>query len=186
MNEELEDIVARLLATHQPPLRPPWSPRDEVAVEAELRSVVRSLAADLRAELRAEFDHYGSGYASFIDAWFYRRESSFQRKPHAAHFTGLAVLLSRLAPVYCFLEGEKSWAPTGAASYLPTFESVDVLETDAVANLSHQVELRLERWGYNRLRTSDLAGLLTRGVAVPTLLSNGPYREFDALFHWED
>ncbi len=97
------------------------------------------------------------------------------------------VLLSRLAPFYCFLEGEKSWASNGSSSsYLPAFGGVDTLASDAVVTLSCQVEEWLGRQGYVRLRKAELDKLLPQGVAVPTILTDGPYREFDALFHWED
>ena len=187
VSSSFEDVVAKLVAAHQRESKPPWSPRNDDAIEHELRRVVQAVAAELQVEFRAEFGHYGSGYASFVDAWFFRRERSFRRSVSADHFTGLVVLLSRLAPVCCFLEGEKSWAPNGSSSsYLPSFEGVDTLTTDAVATLSHRVEEWLGRQGYVRLRKAELDKLLPQGVAVPTILTDGPYREFDALFHWED
>ncbi|MFC1643275.1 hypothetical protein ACFL5O_11435, partial [Myxococcota bacterium] len=66
------------------------------------------------------------------------------------------------------------------------FEGVDALTTEAVVTLSHQVEEWLEGQGHVRLRKAALDRLLPEGVAVPTILTDGPYREFDALFHWED
>jgi len=187
VSRSFEDVVARLVAAHQCTSKPPWSPRNDDAIEHELERVVKALAAELNVEFRAEFDHYGSGYASFVDAWLFRRDSSFRKSVGADHFTGLVVLLSRLTPIYCFLEGEKTWASNGSASsYLPAFEGVDALGTDAVATLSRQVEQWLEGQGYVRLRKPALDRLLPEGVAVPTILTDGPYREFDALFHWED
>ena len=187
VSRTFEDVAAKLVAAHRHELRPPWSPRKDDGVEQELHRVVRAVAAELKVEFRAEFGHYGSGYASFVDAWFFRREPSFRRSVSADHFTGLVVLLSRLAPVYCFLEGEKTWASNGSSSsYLPEFEGVDALGTDAVVTLSRQVEEWLEAHGYIRLRKAALDRLLPEGVAVRTILTDGPYREFDALFHWED
>lgn len=187
MRHSFEDVVAELLAPYRHALRAPWSPRNDAGVERELHGVVHAVAAQLKVEFRAEFDHYGSGYASFVDAWFYRRDAAFRRAVRADHFTGLAVLLSRLAPVYCFLEGEKTWSSNrSASSYLPASEAVDALDTDAVVALSHQVELWLAGRGYVRLRRTTLDRLLPEEVIVPTILSGGPYREFDALFHWED
>lgn len=187
MSRSFEHVVAKLVAAHQRESKPPWSPRNDDAIEHELQRVVKALAAELKVDFRAEFEHYGSGYASFVDAWFSRRDPSFRRSVGTDHFTGLVVLLSRQAPVCCFLEGEKSWASNGSSSsYLPAFEGVDALTTEAVVTLSHQVEEWLEGQGYVRLRKAALDRLLPEGVAVPTILTDGPYREFDALFHWED
>ena len=187
MSRSFSDVVAKLVAAYQRESKPPWSPSNDDAIEHELQRVVQAVAAELQVEFRTEFGHYGSCYASFIEAWFFRRDRSFRRSVSADHFTGLVVLLSRLAPVYCFLEGEKSWAADGSSwSYLPAFEGVDALTTDAVATLSHKVEEWLDGQGYVRLRKPVLDKLLPEGVAVPTILTDGPYREFDALFHWED
>ena len=150
--------------------------------------MVQELAADLDVDSRTEFDHYGSGYASFVDAWFFRRDSSFRRPGgRHEHFTGLAVLLCRLMPVYCLLEGEKTWSPSGSgSSYLPSFDNVDAFRTTAVRTLARQVEDWLEPRGYGRLEKADLGGYLPEGVVVPTIPEDAPFRDFDALFHWED
>lgn len=183
----VQEVAASIIAEHPFPARPPWSPHDDAGVEVELRRVVADLAGALHLECRAEFDHYGSGYASFVDVWFFRPDPSFRRSAGTDHFTGLVVLLSRLAPFYCFLEGEKAWASdASSSSYLPAFEAVDALATNAVITLSAQVEEWLGHQGYIRLGKPALAGLLPAGVSVPTILTDGPYREFDALFHWED
>ncbi|MCE9580729.1 MAG: hypothetical protein K8W52_46845 [Deltaproteobacteria bacterium] len=176
-----------LLATHHGELKSPWSPLDEGAVERELGRVVEGLATDLTIEVFAEFDHYGSGYASFVDAWFGCRDLS-SRGSGDKHVIGLVVLLSRLAPCYCFLEGQRWWnANRGTStSYVPSFRGVDALVTDEVIRLATRVEEWLGRQGYVRLGSQALGRLLPADVAVPTILGDGVYRAFDALFHWDD
>ena len=123
--------------------------------------MVQELVADLDVDSRTELDHYGSGYASFVDAWFFRRDWSFRRPGgRHEHFTG--------------------------SSYLPSFDNVDAFRTPAVRTLARQVEDWLEPRGYGRLEKADLAGYLPEGVVVPTILEDAPFRDFDALFHWED
>ena len=186
MNEDVEDVVASVIARHPFEGRPPWSPRDDEGVAGELQRVVAALAAELDVEVRAEFGHYGSGYASFVDAWFFRREAAFRKTTGAEHFTGLVVVFCRLAPLYCLLEGERAWTPSGSSSYLPAFEGVDAFSTGAVQRLSREVQDRLGPRGYVRLERATVSDLLPEGIAVPTILTDGPYREFDALFHWVD
>ena len=40
--------------------------------------------------------------------------------------------------------------------------------------------------GLQRLSRGDLAAPLPIDVMVPTILTDQPFRQFDALFHWED
>ena len=66
MSRSFEHVVAKLVAAHQRESKPPWSPRNDDAIEHELQRVVKALAAELKVDFRAEFEHYGSGYASFV------------------------------------------------------------------------------------------------------------------------
>lgn len=163
-----------VLAEH--PLTPrapwPWVPRQDEGVDQKIRRVIAGLETALSVSSRADFDHYGCGYASFVNAWFSRWEA-------AQHDTGLVVLFCRLAPCYCLLEA-------GSASCLPCFEAIDAFHSTPVERLACEVEQHLAAMGYLRLRRSDLAHLLPEGTTSATNLSNAPYRHFDALFNWED
>lgn len=184
---DADDLAAAILLEHPSAARPPWTPRDEPAIESELRGAVSSLLSALDLQCRAVFDHYGSGYASFVDAWFFRDDPSFGHRDGPRHeYTGLAVLLCRLAPVFCLMEGSKSWDGKSRSSYLPAFECVDDLRTEAVRALAPQIERELVSRGYVRLRREALEELLPGELRIPTILSDGPFRKFDALFHWED
>ncbi len=187
--DALESIVEAVFARHRVPRTAPWRPNDEKAVDALLRDTVAALAEHLRAQVRAEFDHYGSGSASFVDAWFFRPDPSFRRESGDGWeaFTGLTVLFSRLGPVVCFLESHKGWSDAGArSSSMPQFEGVDALTAPAISALRADAEPWLSDRGFLCLSRADLGACLPTTVVVPTLLANGPLREFDALFHWED
>ncbi|SAI65779.1 Uncharacterised protein [Bordetella ansorpii] len=173
--------------------RPPWAERDEDAIDAFYRRVCSRIERETRTLSRIEWDHYGSGYASFVDAWFYRDEPGFRLPPFKRlglrkefRYTGLAVLLCRMAPVFVFIEGEKSWHRRGGSGYLPSGSEVDQLRTDAVRELAAQVQGVLEAEGLTRLSRRQLSVPLPTGTQVPTMLENGAYTRFDALFHWED
>ncbi|WP_144636573.1 hypothetical protein [Bordetella genomosp. 13] len=173
--------------------RHPWAARDDDAVDAYYRRLCPRIERETGALSRIEWDHYGSGYASFVDAWFYRDEPGFRLPPFKrfsmrkeARYTGLAVLLCRLAPVYVFLEGEKSWHGRGGSGYLPSGGGVDGLKTEAVQALAAQVQAVLRAEGLTRLSRAELDVPLPSGAQVPTMLENGACTRFDALFHWQD
>ncbi|WKB53089.1 hypothetical protein [Eleftheria terrae] len=176
---------------HQQPIsdRHPWASGDPMAVEAHLKATCAAVSRSTRALSRIEWNHYGSGYASFIDAWFYKRDPGFDVKKRSGYqeeHTGLVVLFSRLSPYCVFMEGEKRWDQRGTVSYMPEFDMVDRITTPAVAKLSEEVQPVLESFGLIRVGRSELHEPLSAGVHVATNLATHGLSQFDALFHWED
>lgn len=186
----LEQLGGSILARLGVAGRAPWVPADEAAVERELRSVVQGLCAAAGADSRVEWDHYGAGYASYVDAWLYRADGPFRRPGPTAiwtSYTGLVVLVCRLGPAFCLMEGERSWTSGDTqASYLPSFELLDELRSDAVRELAGIAERFLVAAGYTRLRKADVSAFLPSDLELDTNLGDPPYREFDVLFHWYD
>ncbi|KAA9001322.1 hypothetical protein FJU30_08890 [Affinibrenneria salicis] len=169
--------------------RYPWCSNDESTIDHYLKGLCAQIMRVTRTMSRIEWKHYGSGYASFVDAWFYQTTPQFNvRRPPRdgeAH-TGLVVLLNRRAPYFVFMEGEKHWLARSASSYLPEFAMIDRLNTPAVLSLSQQVQLLLESGGLIRLSRQQLERPLPPDLHVPTLLTDRGFTYFDALFHWED
>lgn len=169
--------------------RHPWVTGDDQAVESHFKAVFAAISRSTRCLSRIEWDHYGSGYASFIDAWFYRPDASFDARHRCGYrdeHTGLVVLLSRLSPYVVFMEGEKHWDQHRGSSYMPEFDMVDRLTTPAVVALGQDVQRTLESFGMVRASKGALEEPLPPGIKVATNLANRGYTQFDALFHWED
>lgn len=167
----------------------PWSTRDESQIDSYLKTVCEEISLATNTLSRIEWGHYGSGYASFVDAWFYRPTPAFDVPSpvrQGEEHVGLVVLLSRLSPYFVFMEGEKRWHAKGGSSYLPAFQSVDALSSPGVLDLVAPVQTILEDRGLRRLSKTELSSPLHPDLQVPTILGDPPYTEFDALFHWED
>lgn len=169
--------------------RHPWAEQNASSVEAFYKSACATVERTANVSSRTEWDHYGSGYASYIDAWFYRPVADF----HVDHplkygheYKGLVVLLSRLAPFFAFMEEEKRWSTHGASSYLPSLEAIDDLRSPAVRDLAARVQVTLEGLGLTRAFKADLALPLPQGVSVTTNLTDRGFTQFDALFYWND
>ena len=159
---------------------------DDVEAEEAIRSAIQTLTEDHQLDCQAEFSHYGSGYASFVDAWFFQRESAFRIPDQREHYVGLAVLFCRFARVYCLMEGERSWSGGSSASYLPGFEEIDRFASRSVNDLVPIIESTLTRLGWRRLVREELETEFHSGTTLPANLIDGHPRYFDALFHWED
>jgi len=181
--------VERLLSQQSISDYHPWSTKDEHVVDNFYRNVCADVTHKTTTQSYIEWDHYGSGYASYIDAWFYQPASEFivnePLKYGQAH-KGLAVLLSRLSPYFVFMEGEKGWHSQGGSGYLPAYEMVDYLPSTSVTSLANAIQPILEEYGLIRLFRENLGQPLNTTQQVPTILTDGPFTEFDALYHLED
>jgi hypothetical protein len=181
--------VESLLSQQTISERHPWVTNDVGLIEAHLMGACAAVTRATRSESRVEWGHYGSGYASFVDAWFYKTTSDFNVKepiPHWEGHTGLVVLLSRLSPYFVFMEGEKRWHARGGSSYLPEFAMLDTLETKSELLLARQVQPVLESCGLIRAVRGQLSEPLPSGLRVPTIRTDRGFTQFDALFYWED
>lgn len=169
----------------------PWSTADEFAVDNFYRQVCAEACRMTDTLSRIEWNHYGSGYASFVDAWFYRAAPGFDVDitlvdGKGSEHKGLIVLLSRLSPYFVFMEGEKYWHAKGGGGYLPHRDMTDRLTTPAIAVLAERMQAALESLGLVRLFQKDLSAALPADTKVPTILSDDEYTQFDALYYWED
>lgn len=148
----------------------PWASRDDALISAFYRAIVRTVRAThwLGCTVSPE---PGSGYASFIEAWFYRE----------GDYRGLAVFFSKLAPYYVIGEGRKG-------VFLLDYERLDVFEHQNVAALVAPVCGVLDHNGLIRLSKAELAHPLPGSCAggFYTMITQPPWRHFDALFHWVD
>jgi hypothetical protein len=163
----------------------PWNTRDSVVIEKNIKDIVAEVRRKARVQDKTEFGHYGSGYASFVDCWLYRPDDEYRCGP-GNHYYGLVVIFSRLSRYFVVGEGTKWWDGTDGTSYLPGFLIVDSIQHPAILELEQLVVPILESKQLCRLHTEDLAIPLPRAMRVPTILEDGAYRHFDALFHWED
>ncbi|KEZ00951.1 hypothetical protein GQ57_37930 [Burkholderia sp. MSh2] len=184
-NEKIE-----LLLTQQPISdRHPWVTCDEAVIDDYLRNACDAIERTTGARSHIEWGHYGSGYASFVDAWFYKDTPEFdvaRPRPLWESHVGLVVLLSRLSPYFVFMEGEKHWHLREQGSYLPAFDMLDRLENKGVQQLAKDVQPVLESYGLARATRIELSDSLPPGTYVPTILNDRGHTQFDALFYWED
>lgn len=159
---------------------------DQPSVESFFRVAIQEICTATGAAERTEWNHYGSGYASFLDSWFYYTDGRARRSVADEHHAGVFVLFSRLTGTYALGQGEKAWSVKGGSSYLPNFDSIDVFDHPALTEMTSIIDVTLKRRGLRRLRSADLEPMISGIHHVPTILANPPHRVFDAIFYWED
>lgn len=166
---------------------PPWD--KSVGSIAYYSRVCSDICDELGALSRNEFNSYGCGYASFLDAWFYRESAQFSvaaQSNEGSAFAGLFVLLNIHAPLYSLGEGQKAWHGSSASSYLPSADMVDKFQSEAVTTLSIEVERKLSERGMLRVTSAAAMQPISLDIEIETNLSDGRLRVFDALYHWMD
>lgn len=151
--------------------------------------LLRELKKKLGAKSKIDFDSHHQGFASYVDAWFYRDNDDFRDRQLGGKncFAGLAVTLWRFGPYYILGEYTKSWGARTGTSGLPSFEGIDRFPTPAVRELSTVAENKLAEGGLVRLHRSQLATPLPEFYrGIPSNLRDGEPRLFDAIFFWND
>ena len=184
------DDIARLVAGKPISATYPWHTGDEQAIEGHLKRACAAVQRHTGTQSRIVWDHYGSGYASYVDGWFFRPTDAFRVMRPASPgetYSGLVVLLGRLSPHYALMQGEKGWSDRSGHGYLPHPSMLDAFHTEAVAVLAAEVAPVLDALGMTRLRPEQASIPLADDVTLPTILTDGrPFTQFDAIFHWED
>lgn len=178
------DEIVSLIREDALPRFPP--PKNEAVLADFFRATVAKIRAGTGTMDRTEWTHYGSGYASFVDAWFYHPDGRARRSTNQEHHAGLFVLLSRLTRFYALGQADKAWHAKGGSSYMPALGLIDAIEHPALQPTADQIESILNESGLQRICRADLEPLIAPELAVPTLLSDRPFRVFDALFYWMD
>ncbi|WP_051359419.1 hypothetical protein [Paucisalibacillus globulus] len=160
---------------------------DENAIDDYLKHVAGSLARVNNLAYEADFEHYGSGYASYVDCFCWKRDgSSTQVKDREQWIEGIRIYLCRLAPVAVFGEGIVTKHINGGSSDFISYNTVDTLPPGDWEMEIQGIKKQLESFNFQILEREDLKQFLPFKAEIPTIMSNPPYRLFDAFFYWED
>ncbi|MBM7661035.1 hypothetical protein JOC85_001807 [Bacillus mesophilus] len=155
-------------------------------------------------QCEAIFDHYGSGYASYVDFFCYRKDGSsivdtkYIEKDSltSIQIEGLVIYISRLAPVAIIGKDERHKAIIDSEEIRDEFFSgmgmiskpQEVISTSSefLINDFHEIKQKLESAGYSILEKEYLSQPLPFKTKIPTFTDPRQYKVFDAIFYWMD
>lgn len=160
----------------------------EAAIEKHLRKAVAGLARSSLVEVEADFGHYGSGYASYVDVFCPKRGGRSTMEANGVRrIDGLVIYLSRLAPLATYGPSQRTRHATGGSADYLDAGRVGRLPPGDWSAVRDEVQTKLVRYyGFTLLGQDELSCLLPFNADIPTVISNRPYRVFDAVFYWED
>ncbi|MEO1654481.1 MAG: hypothetical protein AAFU64_13130 [Bacteroidota bacterium] len=175
---------------------PPFSSQDGEASEPYLRKLVGRLSDIKSIVLKADFDHYGSGFSSYVHLYLSKKDKSDVKVVEEAPYIresihGLMIYLCRLLPFAVYSEG--IWTNTyqdgkwkgGSSHYIGADKVGRLPPYDWTQELAEIKEI-LHQFGIRFLTKEELNQALDFEISIPTNFSAPPYQVFDCFFYWED
>ncbi|PIC63840.1 hypothetical protein CSV79_09780 [Sporosarcina sp. P13] len=176
----------------------PYDTANEIEVESHIRHLFYRINRIPNVVCKAEWNHFGSGYASFIEFFCYRKEDvmvvgekyGFQE----VEIKGILIDISRLAAVAILGEDERykkvriETNETVGGGYGSILDGPHRL-TVSEKLLTFAAELKnvLKDFDYELLEAKDIEQPLSFQTKIPTIYR--PVRQYlvmDAIFYWED
>ncbi|WP_046180983.1 hypothetical protein [Domibacillus tundrae] len=181
---------------------------DQLNSEEEIEKNVRRLFDQLNKSdqliCEGEFDHYGSGYASFVEFFCFKKDgSAILSKSYyeedaviSLDMEGIVVYVSRVAPLAVFGMGTplKYIQEEDGKEMYSGMSSLGVDTINQVPerfeSMVKEIENRLHESGYLIGDQAYLAQPLPFKADIPTMLTMPDFGEeytiFDAVFYWSD
>jgi hypothetical protein len=175
----------------------PYDRGSEQDIESYLKNVVAELGRSRILEVDAEFMHYGSGFASFVHVFCYKRnDKSTVHNMDMDCTDGIAVYLGRLGPVAAYGPEQRTRSYRRGWFWLrkQVSRSFGFLEVAKLSELPpgdwneeiNEIKDKLRRFGFYLPSREELSKELPFPADISTNLGEQPYRVFDAVFYWYD
>ena len=190
--EQLRDLIAGRMIGHAYP----YDTNDDGEVEAHIRRLFYRINRIPGIICEAEWDHFGSGYASFVEFYCYKEEDQIVTKnkwTREVRTEGLLIYISRLAPVaimgedarYKTLRNEKGEVTGGVFGSLT--KPSDLRIGEGFLSIAEKITEAIEEFDYELLKENMINMPLPFQVKIPTIYSEPrDYTIMHAIFYWED
>ncbi|PJK16028.1 hypothetical protein CQS04_12405 [Chryseomicrobium excrementi] len=176
----------------------PYDTNDEREIEAHIRRLFHRINRIPNVVCEAEWNHFGSGYASFVEFFCYQKEDLIVLEEKHGHreikMNGLIVDISRLASVaimgddeqYKTIHIESNEYRGGAyGSFLGGTKLIGVSER--FQTFGEQLKQVLEEFDFEVVEPEEMNQLLSFKTKIPTIYRESrDYTVADAIFYWED
>ena len=180
-DDQLRDLVAgRPVGTDWP-----YVGGSEADIEKHLRRAVAMLRSTGVLEVEADFEHYGSGYASYVHVFCEKtRGRSRTHRDGTDWIDGIAVYLSRLTPFAIYGQEQRTKHATGGSQGYVSAADVYSLPAGDWQKESAAIRRVLRDLGFVLPERDRLVDRLPFRLRIPTVLDDK--HVYDAMFYWED
>ena len=176
----------------------PYDTNDEREIEAHIRRLFHRINRIPNVVCEAEWNHFGSGYASFVEFFCYQKEDLVVLEEKHGHreikMNGLIVDISRLASVaimgdderYKTIHIETNEYRGGAYGSLLGGPKLIGL-SKRFQTFGEQLKQVLEEFDFEVVKPEEMNQLLSFKTKIPTIYRESrDYTVADAIFYWED
>lgn len=199
-NEQLQTMISKepIGETY------PYNTKDKNQIEKYIQDLLYTLNRSKSFKCEAIFDHYGSGYASYVDFFCYKRDGSSKLSEKYIEkdsltsilIEGLVIYISRLAPVAIIGKDERYKYIIdndkikdeffGAMSMIRKPEKVLDEPPHFMVNEFIEIKHILNHEGYTILNKQYLSQNLSFKTKISTFTDPMQYKVFDSIFYWMD
>ena len=161
-----------------------------------MKKIVGRLGEIKSIQIESDFNHYGSGFSSYVHLYLSKRDGSDVEITQIDDFrtketNGLMMYLSRMAPYSVYAEG--TWHETynkdkwqSSSSHYIEPEDIGTLPGSDWITEVNEIKDVLKQYGVTLFTREELDKKLSFEINIPTILSDPPYRVFDCFFYWQD
>lgn len=182
----------------------PYNTKDKSLIEKHIEELFYTLNRSESFKCEAIFDHYGSGYASYVDFFCYKRDGSSKLSEKyiekdsltSIKLEGLVIYISRLAPVaiigkddrYKYIKDNEKVkeGSFGAMGMISRPEGVLDDPPHFMVDEFREIKQILNHHGYSILNKQYLSQNLLFQTKISTFTDQTQYKVFDAIFYWMD
>ncbi|WP_026673729.1 hypothetical protein [Alkalihalobacterium bogoriense] len=176
----------------------PYDTNNEQEIEAHIRQLFYTINRIPNLVCEAEWNHFGSGYASFVEFFCYRQEDvtvveeKFGFK--GVETNGIILDICRLAPVAIMGEDDRykkiciETNEVVSGAYGTLLDGANrLVVNENFQSMAEQLKKSLIEFGYVLLEAEKLNQSLSFQTKIPTIYRKpNQYKVMDAIFYWED
>ena len=163
----------------------PYFGGTDADIENHLHRAVDALRSTGLLEIDAGFDHYGSGYASYVHLSCQKPNGrSRARRDNADWIDGVAIYLSRLTPFAIYGSEHRTISAATSSRTFLDLNRLYILPPGDWQNEITAIRRTLESLGFSFPPRDELAELLPFEADIPTILDD--VHVYGAVFYWED
>lgn len=193
-NEQLQNLLAGKIVGNQFP----YDTKEEKEVEAHIRRLYYRICRIPNLVCEAEWNHFGSGYASFVEFFCYRKEdvTFFEKQGNSRTLKtkGIIIDICRLAPVAIMGEDDRYKTICTETNELVGGAYGSLLDSPTRLNvgekfqtLAKELKQALVEFDYELLETRKINQPLSFQTKIPTIYRRPKdYLVLDAIFYWID
>jgi hypothetical protein len=165
----------------------PYQGGSELEIESYIKTIVADLDRSAIIKADADYSMYGSGYASYVDIFCYKKDNtSTVQKGGVYYLDGIQIFISRLAPVAVFGKENRSKHKHGGSFGFIRPNSVGTTPEGDWEYFVDEIKRKLASYNISLLNKRYVSQVLHFETKITTILDDGEYKIFDAFFYWED